>query len=79
MRSRSVVTTSSCISRTRDEVRPLRGVRVDALEAAHGEQVRGVDLEHLAVHLPGLLDLAERRLVEAAGAQLGGRRSARAR
>ena len=54
-----------------DEVGPLGRVRVDALEPAHGEEVRRVDLEHLAVDLAGLLDLAERRLVEAAGAQLG--------
>jgi hypothetical protein len=56
-----------------DELGPLREQAVDALQAAHREEVGAVDVEHLAVHLRGLLGLAERGLVEAAGAQLGGR------
>ncbi len=54
------------------EVGPLRGLGVDALQAAHREQALRVELEHLAVDLAGLLGLEQGRLVEAAGAELDG-------
>ena len=53
-----------------DQLRPLLERSVDALEAAQREQVGRVDLEHLAVGLRRLVQIAERRLVETAHAQL---------
>ena len=75
MRSRSVVTTSSCASSTLDELRPLLERLVDAREAAQAQQVRRLDLEDLAVRLRGLLRVAACCLVERADAQLRAPRS----